>query len=145
MHALPLCALLLFIHWFICCLFFLFLFSRFYHMCFIFLSCVFSVYGLLLKKTRIWQHLHFWSCYFFVSFFFRKQKIACLCTLAFLSFFFEKKVSFLKSHVFLNTNLFCSLCSISVFPLFLFLFFKILINLITLFLFLSFCILKKTW
>ena len=68
-----------------------FLFSRFYHMCFPFLSCVFSVYDLLLK------HVFGNSCtsglVTFLLVVFRKQKTACLCTLALLSFV-EKKFPF---------------------------------------------------
>ena len=116
MHALPLYVNILFIHLFICCLFFLFLFSRFYHMCFPFLSCVFSVYDLLFK-TSIWKICIVCLLTLLFGTFTALFVFACL---SFLSFFLQKGFHFCcYSCVFLNILLFCLHSLISVFPLFL--------------------------
>ena len=65
MHVLPLHVLLVFIQLFICCLFSL---SRFYHICFPFLSYVFCLWPLF--KTCIWNFCNFLSVYLFCWAFF---------------------------------------------------------------------------
>ena len=119
MHALPLCVLLLFIHFFICFSFFLLVFSFLPHVFSFSFFCFLCLWPL--SKTRIWKLLRFLSFHFFVSF--SSTKIHVFACLPFSLFFFEKKFPFLISRVFWTLTLFCSLSSISVFPLFLFFFF----------------------
>ena len=59
------------------------------HMCFPFLSFVFSVYDLFLK--HVFGNFCTSGLVTFLLIFLRKQKITCLCTFAFLSFFWGKK------------------------------------------------------
>ena len=136
MHAIPLYVLLLFIHLFICCLFFLFWFSLFYPICFPFLSCFLCLWPLL--RTSIWNFCIFWLFTFWLSTFSNFFVFACL---SFLSVFFFFNF-FYYSSLFLNMILFCSLSWTYVSSLFLhfycpfwfFLGVKILFALIILFL-----------
>ena len=159
MHALPLYVTLLFIHWFICCLFFLFGFSRFYPHVFSFsFFCFLCLWPSF--NTSIWQHLHFWYFYSFVWHFY---SFICFCmfilSLCLVFFVFQKKFSFLFLFlcVFEHSPFFCSDSLIPVFPLFFALieymsFLMILFDLVFLFRFFSFYIpflnfflKKKNW
>ena len=87
----PLCALLLFIHLFICCLFLLFKFSLFYPICFPFLSCFLCLWPLL--RTSILNFCIFLTFYFLVDIF-QISLFLYVCPF-YLSFFVIKMFPFL--------------------------------------------------
>ena len=106
----------IFIHLFICCLFFLFSFSLSYHMCFPFLSCFLCLWPLL--KTSIWNFCTFWLFCVLVGHFDKFLRF-CMFVLSLCLFVIKKFLFCFYSPVFLNMILFCSLSWTSVSPFFL--------------------------